>query len=224
MKIGFFGKLPSYGDFIKRNVSPAVIDYWDNWILQAFDNSRSELKEQWKGHFFTSPIWRFTIDSRIVSNETISGLMMPSVDSIGRCYPFFVFCRFSANTDTIKLASMIDDCHEKCEEFLLNLLDTERPDLEMILSQISQFYEPIKRQHIPKIQKTASLRHEIYEHNGINEKAFCEVNESFLSALVEQHYAPMTVWHRASSQTLPSQYRYFKGMPPIHSFSSFLGN
>lgn len=224
MKVGFFGKLPGYGDFVQRNVNPAIVDYWDNWILQAIDNSKSELKKQWKDRFFTSPIWRFHIHGGIVCDDAISGLMMPSVDSLGRCYPFFVICRFESKTDVFTLASIIDKAHAKCEEFLLHLLDQSRPNLDEVSSEIGQFYNPLKRHYIPKIADNETLAHnQIFQFNGKSEEEFSHINQRFLSFMAEQQDLSMTIWSRAQSQHLTPQYRYYKGMPPTYAFSSFLG-
>ena len=64
MKIGYFGKLPGYGDFIQRNVSPEFVKQWDNWLLKSIESSRTQLGEQWRGSYFNSPIWRFVISQK----------------------------------------------------------------------------------------------------------------------------------------------------------------
>ena len=35
MPVGFYGKLPSHGDFLRRRVSDAFVDAWDAWLLTA---------------------------------------------------------------------------------------------------------------------------------------------------------------------------------------------
>lgn len=223
MKIGFFGKLPNYGDFVQRNVSPSIINYWDNWILQALNYSKSELMENWKDCYFSSPIWRFHIQSGVVCEETISGLMMPSIDSAGRCYPFIVICRSNTHSDIFKLARVIDDCHAKCEEFLLHLLNENHPNLDEVCTKIGKFYDAINRDYIPEITEPVLLtQNEIFQYNGENADCFFQINECFLSFLAAQQCSSITIWNRAPSQNVHPQYRYFKGMPPVNTFSSFL--
>ncbi|WP_395344141.1 type VI secretion system-associated protein TagF [Ningiella sp. W23] len=225
MKIGFFGKLPSYGDFIQRNVSPEIAEYWDNWILQAMEHAKSDLDSQWKECYFTSPIWRFHLQSGVVCENTLSGLMMPSIDSMGRCYPFFVVCCFDAKSDVIKLASMIDDCHAKCEELILQLLGQERPDLDQVCSEIGKCYRGIVKQHVPKSQPSPVLTlNEIYQYDGDASDNLTQVNEHFLSHCVSRQFASLSIFSRAQSHNIHAQYRYYDGMPNALAYSSFLGD
>lgn len=129
MKIGYFGKLPGYGDFINRNVSPALIKYWDNWILQSIDCSRGQLREHWKLKYFNSPIWRFVVSEGVYSDSSISGIMMPSVDKAGRCFPFIVVCQAESQVNSFIFARKIDELHEHAEEFVLELLEKISPIL-----------------------------------------------------------------------------------------------
>ena len=132
MKIGYFGKLPGYGDFIQRNVSPEFVKQWDNWVLKSIESSRVQLGEQWRGKYFNSPIWRFVISHKGLIEESVTGFMMPSVDKSGRCYPFTVVCQAEGLVNPFIFARETEVFHEAAEDFVLSLLDHERPDLEEI--------------------------------------------------------------------------------------------
>ena len=125
MKIGFFGKLPSYGDFIQRNVSPSLITIIDLWIIQSIEASRGQLKDNWQQQYFSSPIWRFVISKGLISEHCITGIMMPSVDRSGRCYPLTLICEMNQDVNPFTLARKIDAMHQEAEEFFLSLLDLQ---------------------------------------------------------------------------------------------------
>ena len=40
MQVGFYGKLPSHGDFLRRRVSDAFVDAWDAWLRECLAASR----------------------------------------------------------------------------------------------------------------------------------------------------------------------------------------
>ena len=84
---GFFGKMPAHGDFVQRNISNEFISQWDNWLQRAFANSQEQLQEVWLDAFLTSPIWRFALSPGALTDQGWVGIMIPSVDSVGRYYP-----------------------------------------------------------------------------------------------------------------------------------------
>ena len=43
MQVGFYGKLPSHGDFLRRRVSDAFVDAWDAWLRECIASSRTTL-------------------------------------------------------------------------------------------------------------------------------------------------------------------------------------
>ena len=59
MQVGFYGKLPSHGDFLRRRVSDAFVDAWDAWLRECLAASRTALGARWLDVYLTSPAWRF---------------------------------------------------------------------------------------------------------------------------------------------------------------------
>ena len=59
MEVGFYGKLPSHGDFLRRRVSDAFVDAWDAWLRECLAASRTALGDRWLDVYLTSPAWRF---------------------------------------------------------------------------------------------------------------------------------------------------------------------
>jgi type VI secretion system protein ImpM len=43
LEAGFYGKLPSHGDFLRRRVSDAFLGVWDGWLQRCMAASRSAL-------------------------------------------------------------------------------------------------------------------------------------------------------------------------------------
>mgnify|MGYP000259424774 FL=1 len=223
MKIGFFGKLPGYGDFVQRNTNHKVIDYWDNWITQSIDASQGILDHDWKTTFFNSPIWRFHIQGGVVVPDAISGLMMPSIDSAGRCYPFVVICQLKPPTNIFSLASKLDDFHANCEDFIIRLLEQQRPDLDDITQFLQRHYEKFKCHRLPDIKNNISTNSaDIYRTLNPNLLSFSDVHEAFLSHILAQQSVPISIWHTAQSSQVKQQYRYYQGMPPVEAFVTLL--
>ncbi len=45
--VGFFGKLPSHGDFIERRVDDEFRERWDDWMQRCIAESQRELAGRW---------------------------------------------------------------------------------------------------------------------------------------------------------------------------------
>jgi len=84
---GFFGKLPSHGDFVGRRLPASMRDPFDAWLQRGIVASRGELGAAWHEVWSSSPLWRFILAPGLCGAEAWSGVMMPSMDRVGRCFP-----------------------------------------------------------------------------------------------------------------------------------------
>lgn len=89
---GFFGKVPSHGDFVARRLPAAFIEPWDAWLQAGMAHSRAQLGDAWLPTYLNSPIWRFALGAGVCGPQAWTGVMMPSVDRVGRYFPFTIAC------------------------------------------------------------------------------------------------------------------------------------
>jgi type VI secretion system protein ImpM len=87
---GYFGKVSTLGDFVSRGLPDGLVAAWDAWLQQCIHASRQQLGDQWLNHYLTSPVWRFAISPGILGPEGLGGVMMPSVDRVGRYFPLMI--------------------------------------------------------------------------------------------------------------------------------------
>lgn len=84
---GFYGKLPSLGDFITRRLPAPFVQPWDLWLRGSLAASQTQLAQDWLDHYLTSPLWRFALSRGIAGQTGWAGVLMPSVDRVGRYFP-----------------------------------------------------------------------------------------------------------------------------------------
>jgi len=89
-RTGFFGKLASHGDFVSRRLSPAFVRGWDDWLQVGLQHSRHCLGMQWQSTYLRSPIWHFALAAGVCAEPGWAGVLMPSVDRVGRYFPLTV--------------------------------------------------------------------------------------------------------------------------------------
>jgi type VI secretion system protein ImpM len=87
---GYFGKVSTHGDFVQRRLPPALVAAWDGWLQQCIEASRARLGDAWLARYLTSPVWRFAIAPGVLAAEGLGGVLMPSVDRVGRYYPLML--------------------------------------------------------------------------------------------------------------------------------------
>ncbi len=90
MNYGIYGKLPAHGDFLVRNLPQTFIDVWDEWLQCVVAGSRNILADDWLDFYLTSSVWRFGLDSGVVDQQRWAGILVPSVDSVGRYFPLSI--------------------------------------------------------------------------------------------------------------------------------------
>ncbi|WP_342238651.1 type VI secretion system-associated protein TagF [Inquilinus sp. OTU3971] len=83
---GVFGKLPWLGDFVTRRLPRSFVEPWDDWLQRGMVATREALGDGWLDSFLTAPVWRFLLPAGS-AGPAMAGLLMPSVDRVGRYFP-----------------------------------------------------------------------------------------------------------------------------------------
>ena len=85
--VGWFGKIPSVGDFVTRRLPPSFVRPWDQWLQTGMSESRRRMGERWVDVYLTFPVWRFLLPVGVLGSTAWTGVLMPSVDRVGRYFP-----------------------------------------------------------------------------------------------------------------------------------------
>jgi type VI secretion system protein ImpM len=86
---GWYGKLPSLGDFASRRLAPDFIEPWDDWLAGGLAAWRERSPDGWLDAYLSSPSWRFVLMPGCLRRDAgaWAGVLMPSVDRVGRYFP-----------------------------------------------------------------------------------------------------------------------------------------
>jgi type VI secretion system protein ImpM len=126
--VGFFGKLPSHGDFVGRRLPPEVKDCFDRWLQAGLVRSKEDLGDEWLPVWLSSPIWRFVVAAGVCGEQAWAGVMMPSHDRVGRCFPLLLMAGIDGTPSLRDCITVHDAWFERLEELALSTLE-ERFDL-----------------------------------------------------------------------------------------------
>lgn len=83
--IGWYGKIPTVGDFVQRRLSRIVVDHWTSWFQASLMEMQSKpFRNNWTSRKL---VWKFLIPP-LRSGQVIQlGCIVPSKDRVGRSYP-----------------------------------------------------------------------------------------------------------------------------------------
>ena len=135
---GFFGKLPARGDFLSRRVPPGVAAAWDAWLGLLTLSVREAAGAAWPEAWLTAPLWHFALGADLCPSTGAAGILMASVDRVGRMFPFTIIGGsagvpeedWSAGMEALIL-SAIDDGFDPStlDDALLRLGPPSRPSM-----------------------------------------------------------------------------------------------
>ncbi len=83
---GWYGKLPTTGDFLQRRLPQTLIVWWSNWFQQGFARWQPQESDPLTV-FPHAPVWNFVLPSFPGIQSVQLGCLLPSHDSVGRIWP-----------------------------------------------------------------------------------------------------------------------------------------
>lgn len=121
-RTGFFGKVTSHGDFVARRLPPSFQLPWDEWLQAGLRESRLALGPAWLPTYLSSPIWRFALAPGVCGEQGWAGLLMPSVDKVGRHFPLTLAAPLTGAATTLDCAMHGHSWYDSLEDLALSSL------------------------------------------------------------------------------------------------------
>jgi type VI secretion system protein ImpM len=226
--VGFFGKLPSHGDFLRRRVSDAFVGVWDGWLQECLAASRAELGDRWLDVYLTSPVWRFACAANACGPAPIVGVMVPSVDRVGRYFPLTLVAELPHDAPIVSAAQRAGAFFDAAERLVLETLENDHVDFDRFESQLTQLGDRLE---------SVPLRPDVVLEPGGSplESAadgwqipIASANElgSMFEQVLTQHlsllYEPMVLWWTDGSAKVQPSCLLIKGLPHPDAFASLL--
>jgi len=218
--VGFFGKLPSHGDFLGRRLPRGFTDPWDRWLQTVIANSREQLGSDWLDIYLTSPLWRFALAPGLCGDGAWCGLLMPSVDRVGRYFPLTLAVELQRDGNLLGLLASAEEWYQACEKLALGALE-DGFDLEA-------FDQALQGMAAPPLAATATRRTEPrsqrsawhFEFGSLKQpgRAFSGVGQALLERLFKGH----ALWWTQGSERVQPCLLITEGLPPVECFAALL--
>jgi type VI secretion system protein ImpM len=228
--VGLYGKLPSHGDFLRRRASDAFVDRWDPWLQQCIAASRAALGDRWLDLYLTSPAWRFVCSAGICGPSPVIGLMVPSVDRVGRYFPLTIVAEMPESVGLLVAATEGASFFTNAEQLLVDTLAEEEIDFDRFDTRVMRLRESLTElQRKPAVlleQVSAALLAGPSETGwqlplGSVEQ-FGAVWSQLLSHRLAELYAPLSLWWTDGSAAVEPSCLVARGLPQPDTFRSLL--
>jgi len=96
--IGYTGKLPAFGDFVRSNVSSPAAKVFEQWLSEGLAQFPARVGNGWEKSFDAGQNFGFAVNGGD-PNSFLVGLSIPSRDRGGRRYPFSLFSAAQAGPE-----------------------------------------------------------------------------------------------------------------------------
>lgn len=86
---GWWGKLPGAGDFSHRRLADTARTVVDAWLQTELAGLRVR-HVGWQSAYLRAPLWHFALGVDVMTPAAWLGVLMPSVDRVGRYFPLLI--------------------------------------------------------------------------------------------------------------------------------------
>lgn len=143
MPCGLFGKLPAKRDFIAVNIPHEFLSVWEVWLQGGMSASKIAMTRDWLPAYLSAPLWRFWIGAG-VCGRPVTGVIMSSVDGVGRHFPLTVFaCGEAQDMFALPAEGTNTQWYDGAEDFLLNTLEPGA-DYDMTIEALESLPLPVR--------------------------------------------------------------------------------
>ncbi len=223
--IGFYGKAVTHGDFLSRSLPNAFLNPWEAWLNRGLAASKTQLGEEWLPHYLSAPIWRFALSANLCGEAAAAGILMPSVDSIGRHFPMTLACLLK-NAPPVEVYANNQDWFSQCEDAALTCLEET-----FVVESFGTRLEGIGKLADDNGNGAVSTKKFVIQEGsglGVNLRQPGENPDwntlSFTAwdALTKERFGAYSLWWSTGSETVSPTLLTFKGMPGENEFARFL--
>ena len=212
---GFFGKLPARGDFVARRLDGEFRTSFDTWLQRSIATSKRQLDTAWLPTYLRSPIWRFVLGPRLCGDAPSLGVMIPSVDRVGRYFPLVVAAQLPGCLSPGTLFESARDWFDRAEQLILTSLDDE--------FDLDQFDTEVRALGLPPYSRTngtppaQALRLDLRDGGDLS-----ATYAHILDRVLMGNDVRFSLWWTVGSEKVRASVLLGQGMPAPTNFAAFL--
>jgi type VI secretion system protein ImpM len=215
----------THGDFVSKGLPASFIDPWDAWLQEIVVGSQQQLGDDWLNYYLTSPIYRFVLAPGICGENGWLGIMIPSVDRVGRYYPMTIVTMNHLNINPFVALEHATEWFTKVEALALSSLDDNfnlqqfNREIDVLKAEVLfNNCEPL----IPTEQITKQMTTHAWQSSMEGNQTISTVLPCFLDNLLKEHCFAYSLWWTQGSEQVASSLLICEGLPPFEGAAALL--
>ena len=219
LEFGYFGKLPTFGDFIHQHLPQDFANHWHEWLQRAMAEARESLAEDFLTYYLNCPAWKFLLAPGVCGAQAVAGLTIPSVDKVGRYFNFTLATVLPEGVDVCAYALNNREGFKALEELALDVLehDLGKADIETRVRDITGVFSMIPA---ARHRFDFATDHLLVSQDHV--RPFADQSGALLSHLLTRELQDFSVWWYGMVGQTRSQLMVCSGMPGAEAFRQFL--
>lgn len=221
IQLGYYGKVPTHGDFVGKGLPRSFREPWDTWVQMIMSTSRQQMGEAWIQHYLTCPLYRFALSSGICGEQAWLGVIIPSVDQVGRYYPMTLCRSLSGTSNLLDAMPKHTAWFEQAEELVMSCLEDDF-SLETFEQQQRDMVQTLNRQQVDDQDEPTSLQRSFQKYPGAAWRTgFSDLNNlhqvfpALLDVLLQDFCCAYSLWWTQGAENNSPSLMLAKGLPPF---------
>jgi len=217
---GLFGKIPQQPDFVTLHLPEPFIEHWHHWLQSCLSISQEQLHDDWLEKYIVSPIWHFALMPNVVHEKSVVGIMIPSVDQVGRYFPSII--AHTGNHDIWSAYLNGSTWYQDAERIaLMSLADTTT--YSQLIGELESLAPP-EFKALPSYTTQASMN--AFKSNQIikqtDEQTSEELAISLIPKAIQHRYGKHSLWWTKGSERVDPCFAISTDLPDPGQYASML--
>jgi type VI secretion system protein ImpM len=218
---GFYGKLPAVGDFVTRHLAQDFIQPWDTWLQNSIRLSRQQMADTWLDRYLVSPVWRYLLGPGVCGPEAHIGVVLPSVDKVGRYFPFTINMPVAIDSNLLRPLVHREGWFAQAEELALDALEKDSLDMQSFEASMLM----LNQQAIEDGSTDASVPH---ISSMLYQQTLTQIDDLSGMALdmnwhlTTTHYPLYSFWFTEGAESVSPSMMLCTGLPEPQRYATML--
>ncbi len=218
---GYYGKVPSNGDFISRRLNESFVEPWDQWLRAGLAASREQLGHAWMDCYLNGPIWRFALSADLLGPAPVAGVLMPSVDKVGRYFPLTIAAPLPLDSSPFRTIAVGGAWFHAAEDLALGSLE-DHFDLSAFDDAVAGLGVPVAPADTGTAQQQSFP---VSDHACIQippGQSVTEIQSRLADQVAASALGGFGYWWTEGSVNVPPMARIVPGLPAPSAFALLL--
>lgn len=220
---------------MQRRVPQEFVDVWDAWLQEGLHSTRQQLGERWLDAYLTSPVWRFVLGQGICGGQSYAGVMVPSVDRVGRYFPLAILAPLAAGSCLLEAACGTGrPWFDAAESLALAALEAGDLELDAFDADVEALLGPDAGPQLAESGRLMELLMQSAFASGASPAGGVQwripmlgempqrAANAFASIALERAFRPCALWWTQGSDGVEPAWLLSQGLPAPASFAAML--